>query len=229
MDEGRIATRLHLLMRELGYERYGVQGGDWGAVIGTALALQQPNAVVGLHLNVAFGELPAPPGEEPSPDERRYREFRERWDRDGFGFYDIQSTRPQTLAQAQHDSPTGLLSWILEKFWAWSDHGGDLWQAISRDRLLTNVLLYWLNSSVLGAASLYYEAAHASRDYLGGFVSTPTGYLRSPGDPWGAPPEMVARKWNLVQATEAPRGGHFAAMEQPATFAADIARFFASL
>jgi pimeloyl-ACP methyl ester carboxylesterase len=229
MHEGRIAERLHRLMGELGFDRYGVQGGDWGAVIGTALALQQPDALIGLHLSFSFGELPAPDGEEPSADERRYLEFRERWNRDNFGFYDIQSTRPQTLALAQHDSPAGLLSWILEKFWAWSDHGDDLWRTFSRDRLLTNVLLYWLNSSALGAASLYYEAAHASRDYLGGFVTVPTGYLRSPADPWGAPAEMVARRYNVVHATDAPRGGHFAAMEEPGIFAADVASFFRAL
>lgn len=157
MDGGRIARRLHRLMQELGYERYGVQGGDWGAFIATALALQQPTAVIGLHLNlIPIPErLIAPEGETPSAAERDYLRFWDSWSHQNSGYDHLQSTRPHTLSYAQHDSPVGLLAWLLEKLWAWSDHGENLWETFDRDQVLTNVMLYWLPGRALTAASIY--------------------------------------------------------------------------
>jgi pimeloyl-ACP methyl ester carboxylesterase len=231
MDGGRIARRLHRLMQELGYERYGVQGGDWGAFIGTALALQQPTAVIGLHLNlIPIPErLIAPEGETPSAAERDYLRFWDSWSHQNSGYDHLQSTRPHTLSYAQHDSPVGLLAWLLEKLWAWSDHGEDLWETLDRDQVLTNVMLYWLPGRALTAASIYYGMEHSGYGFLAGRVEVPTGYARFPKEPWSPPPDMVQRKWNLVHYTEQPRGGHFAAMEQPALFASDVSAFFSSL
>jgi microsomal epoxide hydrolase len=228
MHPGRIAARLHALMRELGYERYGVQGGDWGAITGTALALQQPEAVLGLHLNFVGGG-PPPADREMSDEERAYRERQQAFQATETGYSLIQGTRPQTLAYAQQDSPVGLLAWILEKFWVWSDHGEDLWDTFDRDRLLTNVMLYWLTGSVLSAARIYYEMRHGGAASLAGQVTVPTSYARFPAEPWAAPREVVERRYHLVRMTEPARGGHFAALEQPTLYAADVASFFGTL
>jgi epoxide hydrolase len=230
MHPGRIAERMHLLMRELGYERYGVQGGDWGGIIAPALAQRHPEAVVALHVNFAVGGQP--PGEaEMSAEEREWREQRRRFEGEETGYSRLQGTRPQTLAYAQHDSPVGLLAWILEKFWVWSDHGADevdgLWETFDRDALLTNVMVYWLTGSILSAARLYYATGHMNEPLLRGRVEAPTGFARFPGEPWCPPREVIERSYNLVRYTEMARGGHFAAMEQPALFAQEVGAFFA--
>lgn len=228
---GEIAERLHLLMLELGYERYGVQGGDWGAYVGAALARRHPGAVAGLHLNLIPGaSAPPPEGVEVSDEERDWRAFLRRFGEEETAYYDLQATKPHTLAHALSDSPVGLLAWIVEKFWAWSDHDADLWSTIDRDRLLTNVMLYWLPNAILSSARIYWEMEHADVPLVGGRVEVPTGYLQMPREPFLAPPREVAeRHFEIVHHTSAPRGGHFAAMEQPELWAADVARFFRSV
>ena len=146
-----------LLMQELGFKQYGVQGGDWGAIIGTTLARQHPESVVGLHVNFVHPAQPPPKGRfpprtsrltTPAPSGSRRRRPHTARSR-GRG-------RRHSLTPSM-DSPVGLLAWILEKFWAWSDHGDDLWQTLDRDRFLTNVMLYWLPGCVLSSARIYYE------------------------------------------------------------------------
>jgi microsomal epoxide hydrolase len=225
MHPGAIAERLHGLMQELGYERYGVQGGDWGAIIGTALAGAHPEAVQALHVNFALGGPPPADGEM-SAEERAYRVEQERFQATETGYSRIQGTRPQTLAYAQQDSPVGLLAWILEKFWVWSDHGDDLWETLDRDAVLTNVMMYWLTGTVLSAARIYYEMSRSGGAFLAGRVEVPTGYARYPGEPWAAPTEVLERRYNLARVSEPARGGHFAAFEQPQIYAADAASFF---
>jgi pimeloyl-ACP methyl ester carboxylesterase len=227
MHAGRMAETMHELMGALGYEHYGVQGGDWGAIIGTAMARQRPDAVVGLHISFMHPAPPPREGELPSEEEKAYLAYRKKFDAEETGYSWIQRTRPQTLAYAQQDSPVGLLAWILEKFWAWSDHGDDLWQTFDRDRLLTNVMLYWLTGCVLSAARIYHETFfHMPKDLRTGRVEVPTGYARFPAEPWSPPREVVERGYNVVHYTEQPRGGHFAAMEQPEIWAKDVANFF---
>lgn len=225
MRTGAIAERLHGLMQELGYERYGVQGGDWGAIIGTVLAGAHPEAVRALHVNFALGGPPPADGEM-SAEERTYRAEQERFQETETGYSQIQGTRPQTLAYAQQDSPVGLLAWILEKFWVWSDHGDDLWETLDRDAVLTNVMLYWLTGTVLSAARIYYEMSRNGGAFLAGRVEVPTGYARYPGEPWAAPTEVLERRYNLARVSEPARGGHFAAFEQPRIYAADVGAFF---
>jgi pimeloyl-ACP methyl ester carboxylesterase len=227
---GRIAERMHRLMKELGYPHYGVQGGDWGAIIGNALALLQPESVDGLHITFVHPPPPPPEGETLSEEEQTYLAERKKFDAEETGYGQIQRTKPQTLAYAQLDSPVGLLAWILEKFWAWSDHGNDLWQTFNRDRLLTNVMLYWLPGCVLSAARLYYETFHhMPKDLRKRRVSVPTGYAKFPAEPWAPPREAVARQYNLVYYSEQAKGGHFAAMEQPELWAKDVATFFSQI
>lgn len=227
MHGGRIADRLHQLMRRLGHQRYGVQGGDWGAAIALALAQRHPDAVVGVHLNLIPDAPPPAEGEEPDAEERAWRSQRQRFDEEELAYYELQATKPDTLAYALGDSPVGLLAWIVEKFWAWSDHDGDLWSIFDRDRLLTNVMLYWLPGQVRSSSRIYWEMEHPDEAMLVRRVQTPTGYLRMPKEPWGPPRVVAERVANIVHYTEAPRGGHFAAMEQPTIWAQDVAAFFA--
>lgn len=230
LHAGRIAERLHLLMRELGYERYGVQGGDWGAVIGTALARQYPEAVIGLHLNFAAGAPPPAEGAAMSEAEQAYRAFRQKFEAEESAYMRLQGTRPQTLGYALNDSPVGLLAWILEKFWAWADHGDDLWDRLDRDKVLTNVTLYWLTGHILSASRLYYEMSHATERVVGRIPdSVPVGYAKFPAEPWAAPRDVMTRIGNLVHFSEPERGGHFAAFEEPELFARDVATFFGGL
>jgi pimeloyl-ACP methyl ester carboxylesterase len=227
MHAGEIAERMHGLMRELGFEQYGIQGGDWGAIIGTALARQHPDAVVSLHITFVHPAPPPPPGEKPSEEERAYLNFHKRFQAEETAYSQIQKTRPQTLAYAQQDSPVGLLAWILEKFWAWSDHNDDLWETFNRDRFLTNVMLYWLPGCVLSSARIYYETFfNMPKDLRTGRVDLPTGYAKFPAEPWSPPREVVERRYNLVHYSEPPKGGHFAAMEQPDLWARDVKFFF---
>ncbi|MSQ31494.1 MAG: epoxide hydrolase [Dehalococcoidia bacterium] len=229
MHPGRVAERLHALMGELGYPRYGVQGGDWGGHIGARLARAHPEAVVGLHLNFAGGLVPRAQGVAASAEEAAWEgrmvDFRNRQ-----GTYSrLQRTKPQNLGFALHDSPVGLLAWMLEPFHAWTDHGEELWDALDRDTLLTNVTLYWLTGTALSAARLYYEAEHESPPHVPQFCAVPTAFARFPAEPFIAPRQVLERSYRLVQWTEFDRGGHFAALEQPALFAADVSRFFTGL
>jgi pimeloyl-ACP methyl ester carboxylesterase len=234
LHPGRIADRLHTLMRSLGYERYGVQGGDWGAIIGTALALRHPEAVLGVHLNHAPNRTLPAGGPPLSAEEQAYLDGQQAMRFEESGYVAIQGSRPQTLGYAHNDSPVGLLAWMLEKFWAWSDHGpgrsGDLWSGgLTREQVLTDATLYWLTGTALSASRIYYERAHTAEPFLDGFVEAPTAFLRFPADPWGAPESLVARSYRLVQYTEAGAGGHFPALEQPELLASDIRRFFGAL
>ena len=226
---GYVAERMHLLMRDLGYARYGVQGGDWGAHIGARMARAHAEAVAGLHLNFPAGLVARETDTEPSAVEadweRRMAAFR---DREG-AYSRLQRTKPQTLAYALLDSPVGLLAWVLEKFHGWTDHRGDLFDAVDRETLLANVTLYWLTGTALSSARLYYEAEHETPPFVTARCEVPTAFARYPGEPWEVPREVIERSYHLVRWTELDRGGHFAALEQPEPFAEDVAGFFGAL
>lgn len=224
---GLIADRLHQLMQHLGYDRYGVQGGDWGSVIALAMANRWPDSVAGVHVNLIPGSPQPPQDVEPDEEESSWRAWRDGFNRSELAYYDLQATKPDVLAYGLTDSPVGLLAWILEKFWAWGGHGGDLWSVFDRDRVLANVMLYWLPNRVQSSARIYYEMENAVAPIIGGWVETPTGYLRTPAEPWGPPRVVAERVANIVHYTESPVGGHFAAMEQPRAWATDVEGFFA--
>ena len=222
---GRIADRMHLLMRALGYERYGLQGYDWGAVISGDLARKQPDAVVGMH---RAGAPWSPPTTRSTAreDAKAYLAKREQFSAKETGYQWIQRTKPQTLGYALQDSPVGLLAWILEKYWTWSDHRGNLWDVISRDHVLTNVMLYWLTGKVMSASRIYYEDVTAGRQSA--TITVPTWFLWTPNDPFSSPPRSL---WdssngysNVLKISELSRGGHFPAAEQPELWAADVHR-----
>src|SRR6516165_5024536 len=144
----RIAHAYLQLMDELGYQRFGVQGGDWGSIVTANMADLAPAQVVGLHLN--FVAVPRPRDEDPSqlsPEESSAVAAMSEWRRSGAGYQEIQGTKPQTLGYSLEDSPAGLAAWIIEKFRAWSDCGGDIERSFTKDQLLTNVTAYWVTAT----------------------------------------------------------------------------------
>ncbi|CAM5301437.1 MULTISPECIES: epoxide hydrolase family protein [Streptomyces] len=240
-EAGRIAGAWAELMTRLGYERFGAQGGDWGAAISRELGRAHPGRVVGVHLNLLPGaQATREPTEEElaalEPGERErtlesWRRWRD-WSSEGTGYAVLNSTRPQTVGYALTDSPVGQLAWIVEKFQAWTDSAELPEEAVDRDRLLTNVMLYWLTGTAASAARIYYERAHAT----GESAARPTAPSTAPTALALFPAELqiplrhkAERTENIVRWTELGRGGHFAAMEEPDLLVEDIRAFFRQL
>lgn len=219
-----IAQVWSVLMARLGYDRYGAQGGDWGAMVTASVGRQDPDHVAGIHLNMpvaapdpdTFGDL-TPLEQQALADLDRHR-------KEGTGYSKQQSTRPQTLGYGLADSPAGQCAWIVEKFHEWTDCDGHPENAVPRDALLDNVLVYWLTNSATSSARLYWES------FTG-------GNMAEIGVPMGAsifPKEIIrmSRRWASKRFTdirywnELDRGGHFAALEQPETFVNEVRSFF---
>jgi epoxide hydrolase len=226
MHAAEIARRIHLLMRELGYDRYGVQGGDWGSAVAWQLALQFPDEVVGMHRNM--GTKPGLSDLSPEEAESLYAQERQKWMAEDGAYYQMQRTRPQTVAYGLVDSPVGLLAWMVEKFWHWTDHGEDMWEVLDKETVLANISLYWLTNTVYSAARLYREQHLAFKNAAPTYVNVPSGVAAFPRDIGAFTPAKVATTSNLVHWTEMPRGGHFAALEQPDLFVDDVGKFFTS-
>jgi pimeloyl-ACP methyl ester carboxylesterase len=225
-DVRRIAHAFIELMSRLGYTRYGAQGGDWGAQISTRIGAYDPEHCVGLHLNMPIGSPPPDPGsmtEEEQADLAAMQQFQ----RLESGYANEQGTKPQTIGVGLNDSPAGLLAWIVEKFRAWSDCDGDPETVFTRDQLITNVMLYWATETITSSARLYRESMQggALADPTP-FVTVPTGVARFPKEILRWPRSWVEHQYNLTHWTPMPRGGHFAAMEQPELFVDDVRRFF---
>jgi pimeloyl-ACP methyl ester carboxylesterase len=231
----RYTARLwHRLMRGLGYERYGAQGGDFGEGVTTFMALDQPEPMIGIHLRTLFTRPYLGPGSRPLSDaERDFATARRRWDDTERGYSAIQSTKPQTVGYGLNDSPAGLAAWILEKWRSWADSGGDLDAHFSRDFLLTTLTLYWVTQTITSSMRDY----HDNRWFTNPFgpddrVSVPTAVavLSNELIPSGTPPrEWAERLYNVRRWTAMPRGGGFAPIEAPDLLARDIASFFGVL
>jgi pimeloyl-ACP methyl ester carboxylesterase len=216
----------HRLMHDvLGFERYGAHGSDIGAGEVTLLGAAHPEAVAGLHLLDAVD----PPSFDPAgltADERAYLDAEQRWFDEERGYSHEQQTRPLTLAQGLTDSPSGLLAWILEKYRAWSDCGGDVASRFSDDFLLTQASLYWFTGSISTSFRPYWERGNGHSPRVER-VDVPTGVAVFPADLGGRlPRSWVERTYDVTRYTEMPRGGHFAAHEEPVLLADDIAAFF---
>jgi pimeloyl-ACP methyl ester carboxylesterase len=228
----QIADCLHDLMRNvLGFERFAAQGGDYGAFTATRLGVAHPAALVGIHLNflVVRRDLPVPT--KPSAEERAYFDDLARWLKMEVGYQQIQGTKPQTLAYALTDSPAGLAAWLVEKFRTWSDCDGDVESVHTRDSMLANICLYWFTGAIGSSFWPYYARVHHAWPIPDGVkVTVPTAYAAFPKE-IVRPPRSIAETvyGNLQRWTPMPKGGHFAAMEQPAALAADIATFFRGL
>jgi pimeloyl-ACP methyl ester carboxylesterase len=226
-DVRRIARAFVELMRRLGYARYGAQGGDWGAQIATRIGALDPDRCVAIHLNMPVAGRPRAPGPLTAEDKADLAAMA-RFQSEESGYALVQGTKPQTLGMALNDSPAGLLAWIVEKFRAWSDCDGHPEKAFPRDRLITNVMLYWVTGTIASSARLYWECRQAGLwEEEPEYVAAPTGVARYPKEevlrfprPW------VERHYNVTHWAVMPRGGHFAAMEQPALFVDDVRSFF---
>jgi pimeloyl-ACP methyl ester carboxylesterase len=224
----------HELMSGLGYERYGAQGGDFGAGVATFMALDDPEPMIGIHLsNLEVPPYTGPGSRALSEAERAYLAENQGWAAVERGYSAIQSTKPQTVAYGLNDSPAGLAAWILEKWRSWTDSGGDLDGRFSRDFLLTTVTLYWVTQTIASTLRDYYDnrwsaAPLGPDDFVG--VPTAIAVFANQHVPEGEPPrEWVERLYNVRRSTPMPRGGHFAPAEEPELVARDVASFFAGL
>ena len=224
----RIAQAYLRLMADLGYQRFGLQGGDWGSIVTANMADLEPARVVGLHLN--FVAVPRPKDEDPSqlsPEEAGAMAAMAAWRRTGIGYQEIQGTKPQTLGYSLEDSPAGLAAWIIEKFRAWSDCGGDIERSFTKDQLLTNVTAYWVTATATSSTRLYYEMRQAGGAAIPQqYVDVPTGIASYPGEVTRPIRRWVERRYRVTHWAEPPRGGHFAAMEVPDLFVEDVRSFF---
>lgn len=222
----RIAAAFDALMAELGYERYGSQGGDWGSMVSAKLGATYPQRVVGIHLNM----LTASPPRETTEEDRPALERDRYWRTQEAAYSRQQRTKPDSLTLAQSDSPAGLAAWIVEKFRTWSDCDGDVERAFSRDTLLTNLMFYWAPNSVASSARIYYEnAKDPAGVVLRPPVEVPVAYAAFPREIFRPPRRWVEPHLNITRWTEMPRGGHFAALEQPELLVEDVRAFFRTL
>jgi len=220
-----------LMTDVLGHQRFAAQGGDWGAFVTSRLGYAYPDRMIGIHINLLTVPRDRPASAQPTAEEQRYGEELAAWLKEETGYQAIQGTRPQTLAYGLTDSPAGLAAWIGEKFRAWSDCGGVPEHAISRDRMLGNIALYWFTGAIGSSFWPYYARMHAPWPIPpGGTIAVPTGYAAFPRE-IVRPPRSLAEKiyTNIQRWAPMPRGGHFAAMEQPALLAAEIQAFFRGL
>ena len=233
MDPKKIATLWVRLMEELGYKRFGAQGGDWGSIISIALGLDHAKRMIGIHLNYIAGRFLLGGTMNAQPDDEIASAYLEQlrgwWDAEG-GYSHEQTTKPQTLGYGLNDSPVGLAAWIIEKFRTWSDCAGDVESVFTRDQLLTNIMLYWVTQTAPSSARLYYESRQRPLSLSrSNRVEPPVAVAVFPKEIAMPPRALAERGLNIARWTEMPRGGHFAAMEQPELLAKDLREFFRPL
>ena len=220
------------LIKELGYEKILAQGGDFGAGISTALALKHPEDVLGLHLNYIPGSyFPfLSKNEKLTEEEILFQKNAEGWYTIEGAYSHQHRTKPLTLAYALNDSPVGLCAWIVEKFYGWSDCNGNIESVFTKDELLSNVSLYWYTETIHSSIRLYNENSQVPLHFSkNDFVKTPAGIARFHKEEPFPPRKFIERGYNIQHWTDIPKGGHFAAMEQPALLANDIIRFAKTL
>lgn len=217
----------HLMTEVLGYPRYLAQGGDWGSIVSAWMAFDHPKTCAGLHINLFGLRAPVPPS---TPEEIKWaQESQARFQTFG-GYFQVQSTKPETLGFALLDSPVGTCAWIVEKFHAWSDlKNDDIESRFTKDQLLTNVMIYLVTDSIKTSTWYYRAMALSGGPTLpaGQTITVPTAVANFPNEHIVAwPPRSYAEKaYNIVRWTDMPAGGHFAAMEEPDRFIADVRAF----
>lgn len=229
VDTARVAAAVADVMTQLGYHRFLAQGGDWGALVVRFLGEHFPQQAVAIHTNMLFAPFLGDPSDATAgvtEDELAAIVTSAQRTADGTAYLELQSTRPHSLGYGLDDSPLGLAGWILEKFHAWCDTRAGM--PIRTDRLIDNLMLYWLTGTATSAARLYCEARRAGTGALDewrGRVDVPTGYAVYPYELMRTPRVWAERRYNLVYYRVQERGGHFAAFEQPELFAADLCTY----
>jgi epoxide hydrolase len=226
--DGRTAVALAELMDRLGYDRYGVQGGDVGAFIGPLIGRMAPGRVIGVHVNALVTFPSGDPAEMAAltEPERARLAAMEKWQQQSSAYMQVQGTRPQTIGQALTDSPSGLLAWIVEKFQEWTNPAALLPEdAVDRERILTDVSIYWFTATAGSAAHTYFERFNDPAMWMPHERSTvPTAVAVFPTDI--SIRAFASKSSNVVRWSEFGRGGHFAALEAPDLLTADIREFF---
>jgi microsomal epoxide hydrolase len=218
------------LMSALGYPRFAAQGGDWGSFVTARLGHAHPQRLAGIHLNLLPVRRDPKMLADPTPEEKRFLGELEVWLKEEIGYQWIQGTRPQTLAFGLTDSPAGLAAWIGEKFRAWTDCGGVPENALSRDDMLANISLYWFTGAIGSTFWPYYARMHGPWPIPERGVTVPMGYAHFPREILNPPRSVAERMFTDIRRwTEMPRGGHFAALEQPELLASDVVEFFRPL
>ena len=220
-----------LMTDVLGFKRFAAQGGDWGGFVTSRLGYAYPERLAGIHINLlSLRRDTALPG-NPTEDERRYFEERAHWMKEEVGYTWIQGTKPQTLAYALTDSPVGLAAWIVEKFHTWSDHGGDLDGYLGRDEILTNIMLYWVTGAIGSSFWPYYARMHGPWPIPDGArIGVPMGYAEFPKEILRPPRSLAEKMYSDIRRwSKMPKGGHFAALEQPELLAHEVHEFFRPL
>lgn len=219
-----------LMTERLGYTRFAAHGGDIGAGITTRLARFHADKLLGISLLSVVAPYLDAQTPALTEAELKYVESGKEWERTEGAYQAQQSTKPQTLSYALNDSPAGLAAWIIEKFRSWSDCAGDIEKRFSKDYLLDNLMVYWMTQSIASSVRYYYETAHhAPPMRKGERITVPTAALIFPKDLVLPPPEWIERSYNLQRYKLMPRGGHFAAHEEPALLASELCEFFGSL
>lgn len=231
----KIAHTFAALMARIGYQRYAIAGGDWGAIINQHLANNYPDKLIGLHSNMILARPPADAEarNKVTEAENELRNSRSSYMQNERAYGRIQGTKPQTLGYGLNDSPAGLAAWIVEKFHGWADlpqgAEGDMNNSFSKVELLTNVSIYWYTQSITSSTRIYYENSKIPAKKTIGFIGVPTGVAIFPAELVTTPRAWVAASHNLVHWTVMPRGGHFAALEEPELYLQDLVEFFAGL
>ena len=223
-----------LMTETLGYKKFVAHGGDWGSTVTEQLARSHPDSVLAIHLtDVPFGHLFQKP-HDPSSAEEHFFKRNDHWLQKEGAYALIQSTKPQSLGPGLNDSPVGLAAWIVEKFRSWSDCDGDIESRFTKDELLTHLMVYWVTESSVTSLLPYYEFANAGaitwmKEAVKNFIGSrrvPAAFALFPKDISSPPREWAARFFDVQRWTEMPRGGHFAAMEEPQLLVEDLRTWF---
>ncbi len=226
----QIADLFAQLMHDiLGYSKFAAQGGDWGSFITTRLAFAHPELLHGIHLNLlAVRRDPDLLKIKLSREDQKYESQLKHFLKEEIGYQWIQGTKPQTLSYGLNDSPVGLAAWIIEKFFSWTDCKGDLESYLGKDKLLTNIMIYWITGSIGSSFWPYYARHHGEWPVPDGkVIDVPTGYIQFPKEILQPPKQVAAAVYKNIQRwTVENEGGHFAAMEQPKVLAREIKAFF---
>ena len=215
----------------LGYERFAAQGGDWGAFVTSRLGYQFAERLYGIHLNMLAVRRDPKMLANPTDEEKQFLRQLEHWLKEETGYQWIQGTKPQTLAFGLTDSPAGLAAWLVEKFQTWTDCDGNPENALTRDEMLADITLYWVTGAIGSSFWPYYARMHRPWPIPEGkTVDVPVGYAEFPKEILRPPRSLAARTYTDIRRwTEMPRGGHFAALEEPEALAHEIVEFFSAL
>ena len=217
-----------LMTKILGFDTFVAQGGDWGGFVTSRMGFAYPELLRAIHLNFLAVRRDPRMVENPTPEEAVFLTQLNKFLKDETGYQWIQGTKPQTLSYGLTDSPVGLAAWLVEKFYTWTDHRGDLDGYFGRDTMLTDIMLYWITGAVGSSFWPYYARMHSPWPIPAGqTVDVPTGYIEFPKEIL-TPPRSVAEKFysNIQSWTTCDRGGHFAALEQPELLVQDMRQFF---